>query len=72
MTDVTLSNDFYETAKAMAFKVARLASKEIKEMMTLQEKLIDYLFDNPLVNEDDLLIKAREIKGSKSGMQKVY
>ena len=72
MTNVTISEDFFNQATATASKAARVVTKETKEMLALQDKLIDYLLDNPATSESELVAQAWVMKNLKLGTHKVY
>ncbi len=65
MSNISISQDFYDRASKMAASAARSVTMEVKELFALQDKILDFLLDNPQSTQETANNKAQEIQKSK-------
>lgn len=70
MSNTSISQDFYDHASKMAAAAARSVTKEVKELFALQDKILDFLLDNPQSTQETANSKALEIRKSRTHSHK--
>ena len=64
MSKTSISQAFYDHASQMAATAARTVTREVKELFALQDKIVDFLLDNPDSTQLDANSKALEIRSA--------